>query len=95
VLEVLRGTAGSLEHLEHLEHIEHLEQLYPLLPQLRGRRIDSRPHFTHPVAGKAAALRVLADESLVRGDVQAVDLVVGHGALHPLKVRSKLAEHLA
>jgi hypothetical protein len=42
--------------------------------------------------GKCAALCVLADELLVRGEVNAVDLVVRHVAMDPLDVGSELIE---
>src|SRR3546814_1846792 len=38
---------------------------------------------------------MLADHILVRGAVNAVDLVVGHIAVDPLDLRAEIAEHVA
>src|SRR5690606_11147 len=62
---------------------------------LGGRRIDHRRHLRHTVGGKATLLRMLANEVLVRRDVDTVDLVAGHVAVQPLHLGAELAEHPA
>src|SRR6185437_2156004 len=57
--------------------------------------IDARAHLRHLVGGKAAASGVLPNEGFVRGDVDAVDLVVGDEALDPLDPGPEVAQHAA
>src|SRR5215207_5654863 len=61
----------------------------------RRRRVDHAPDLGDAVGGEAAALRVLADGRLVRGDVDAVDLVARDVALDPLNLRPHLLQHAA
>jgi hypothetical protein len=68
-------------------------------PVRRPRRLQStawrdrsRAHGGNAFRGKSGALRVLADELLVCGEVYAVDLVVRDEALDPLDVGSELIE---
>src|ERR1044071_2690897 len=56
----------------------------------RRRRVDHPLDVRDAVGGEAAALCVLADGRLVRGDVDAVDLVARDVALDPLNLRPHL-----
>src|SRR5689334_9155085 len=47
------------------------------------------------IAREAAASRMLADHLLVRSTVDAIELVVGDVAVHPLNLRPELSEHIA
>ena len=54
--------------------------------------IDDAGDFADPIGREAALLSVLADGLLAVGDVDAVDLVGGDEALHPLNVRAHVAD---
>src|SRR3954451_15347959 len=57
----------------------------------RGR-IDCMSDLRHASGGEAALARMLADQFLIGCDVYAVDFVLGHMAVDPLYLRSKVAE---
>src|SRR5215207_2315589 len=61
----------------------------------RRRRVDHAPHLGDGVGGEAAALRVFTHGRLVRGDVDAVDLVARDVALDPLNLRPHVPQHSA
>src|SRR4051794_38533034 len=62
--------------------------------ELLGRRVDDCPDLVDGVDGEAAASPVLADELLVRGQVEAGDGVVGDIAVDPLDVRPEVSQDL-
>jgi hypothetical protein len=59
---------------------------------LAGCWIDDRTHLGDAVGGESAHLGVLAYCFFIRGDVDAVDLVVGSVALQPLDLWTQLAQ---
>lgn len=61
----------------------------------RCRRINNPPHLRNAICGKPALLRVLAHHCLVRGYVDAIDLVVGHVALVPLDLGAEILQDSA
>src|SRR5205085_3475234 len=58
----------------------------------RGRRIDDRSDLVDLIGGKAAALGMLADQILVGGAIDAINLVVGDVAVDPLDLRPEITE---
>src|SRR5450631_3922952 len=72
-----------------------LERAAPRTPAsaLGGCRVDHRDHSVNRVGGEASPARVLPDEVLARGDVDAEGLVAGDVALDPLHFRAEVAEH--
>src|SRR4029453_14610604 len=69
-------------------------------PRQLGRNVrcggvDHRAHTRDAIRREAADSRVLANHLFVIGDVDAVDLVVGDVAFHPLDLRPESAEHAA
>ena len=62
---------------------------------LGSGRINDRGNFRDPICREAPLLGMLPNHLFVRCDVDAVDLVAGHVALHPLNLWTHLAEHTA
>src|SRR5262252_474313 len=62
---------------------------------LRRGGVDARFHFSDVVGGEASLLGVLANCHFVRRDVDAVDFVSGNETLHPLNLRTDVADHSA
>src|SRR5205085_9685835 len=58
-----------------------------------GGGVHHVAHFGHLVAGKSSALSMLTDHLLVGRAIDAVDLVVGNVAVHPLDLRPKVFQH--
>src|SRR5258706_339990 len=73
------------------------------MPGRAGRGVRLDPHSASgfaldlgpAVCWKAALLGVLANHRFVRSDVDAVDLVPGNVALHPLNLRTQVAQDAA
>src|SRR5512143_439493 len=63
--------------------------LMRMQPDLLERRIDDGADPGNPVGCKPGARGVRADQRLVLGEVNAVHLVVGDVALHPLDPRAE------
>ena len=63
--------------------------------RVRGRRVNHRPHLRHRIRRELPQLRMLAHRRLIRRNVHAVDLVVGHIGLHPLNLRPHPLQHIA
>jgi hypothetical protein len=57
--------------------------------------IDDLLDSGHVIRWKPTANRMLSNGFLVRSDIDAVDLVVGHTAVDPLNVWPELAQHRA
>src|SRR6266566_3977422 len=62
---------------------------------IRAGRIDHRLDARYAGDRKSAVLRVAANVGLVLREVDAIDLVVGHVALHPLDFRAHALQNLA
>jgi hypothetical protein len=65
----------------------------PCCSLLGRRRIDHVADLADLVRWEAAALSVLADDLFVGRTIDAVDLIVGDVAVHPLNFRPKIAKH--
>src|SRR6516164_3993771 len=65
----------------------------PLL--LGRRRVDRGSNLGDIVRGEAALACMFANSVLVRGDVDAVDFVLGYIAVQPLHVRAQVLENAA
>src|SRR5579884_1554321 len=57
------------------------------------RRIDDSAHFGNAVGRKSSLPGMLPDHLGIRSDVDAVDFVIGDVALHPLNLRTEVAQH--
>src|SRR6185437_13172814 len=64
-----------------------------LRASLRRGRVDDGLHFGNPVGGESALLRMLAHHGLVRGAVDAINLVLCYEAFDPLNLWPKVVEH--
>src|ERR1700721_476368 len=62
---------------------------------LRSCRINDRSHLSHRVGREAALIGMLQYGCLVRRNIDAVNLVVGHVTLHPLDLRTHALQHTA
>src|SRR3954453_578317 len=62
-----------------------------LSPLLRSRRVNRRADAGDLVRRETGGFGVLANEVLARRPVDAVDLVVGDVAVHPLNVRAEIS----
>ena len=56
-------------------------------------RLDNSLDSRNVIRRKSAETRVLLDHLLIRRDVDAIKLVVGHIALNPLNLRSQFIHH--
>src|SRR5262245_39212503 len=70
-------------------------KVYLIATLFRSRRVNDGLYFADGIDRKASAHRVLTNELRVRREVDAVELVVGHVAVHPLNLRTELAQDAA